>query len=148
MRGGASMGSRPAAKQPNGAPTTTSGRLALTHFPPYRLMQDAVRAVPAVRYALGVTGIIAVIALVSAFRISHRVAFFGAILTFALMVVLVVFAKLTTTAPRYFVVPVLVLLWTFLTLTMLTAALLFTSVFFQKPIDLQDWVKPAPPRDC
>jgi hypothetical protein len=36
------------------------------------------------------------------------------------------------------------MMWSFLILTIATAILLFSSVFFKKPIDLQDWLKPSP----
>lgn len=110
---------------------------------PYAILKDAVSAVPAVKYALGVLGIVAAIVIVGVFQIDYRVAVLGVIITFALMVVLVVFAKLTQAAPKRFVVPVLTLMWTFLLLTLATACLLFTSVFFKAPVDLQEWIKPT-----
>jgi hypothetical protein len=109
---------------------------------PYGLLRESIRAVPAVKYALGVAGIVSAIAIVSAFGMDLRIAGFGTIITFALMVVLVVFAKLSTTAPRHFLVPVLLLMWSFLVLTIATAFLLFSSVFFNRPVDLHEWLKP------
>jgi hypothetical protein len=114
-----------------------------SYLAPYRILREATQAVPAVRYALGVAGIIAVVAIVSAFGIGYRVAFVGALLTLVLMVALVVFAKLTTTAPRHFLMPVQVLMWSFLVLCIATAVLMFTSVFFKRPIDLQEWIRPT-----
>src|ERR1043166_1262904 len=84
---------------------------------PMKILREAIRAVPAVKYALGVAGIIAVVAIVKSFGIGPQFAVFGAIITLVLMVALVVFAKLTTTAPRHFKLPVLVLMWSFLGLT-------------------------------
>jgi len=101
--------------------------------------------VPALKYALGVVGVVAAVAIVRSFQIGYGVAFFGAVVMFILMVLMVVFAKLTQAAPRYFTAPALVLLWTFLLLTIGTACLLFTSVFFKKPVDLQAWINPPPP---
>lgn len=110
---------------------------------PYQILQEAIRAVPAVKYALGVTGIVAAIAIVKSLGMDLRIAVFGTIITFVLMVVLVIFAKFSTMAPRHFLVPILVMVWSFLTLTIAIAALLFTSVFFKHPVDLQAWLKPS-----
>jgi hypothetical protein len=99
--------------------------------------------VPSVKYALGVAGVVAAVAVIQAFRIGYRIAFFGAIVMFVLMVLLVIFAKLTQTAQRHFVAPVVVLMWSFLLLAVGTACLLFTSVFFRFPVDLRDWLKPT-----
>lgn len=111
---------------------------------PYDILTDAIKAVPSLKYALGVLGIVAAIAIVNAFRIDYRVAILGALVMFALMVLLLVFAKLTKAASKQFRVPVVVLMWTFLLLTTGTASLLFTSVFFKVPLDLQYWIKPEP----
>jgi hypothetical protein len=107
---------------------------------PYRVIQDAIRAVPAVRYALGVAGIVSVIAVVASFRVDPRIAVWGTVIIMVLMVGLVVFAKLTTTAKKHFLAPALVLMWSFLGLLILTATLLFTSVFFKFPVDLRSWL--------
>jgi hypothetical protein len=112
---------------------TASVSEGLTSLSPYRVLNDALKAVPAVKYALGVAGVIAAIALAAVFRMDYRVAFFGAIVMFVLMVLLVVFARLTRTAPKHFIAPVVVLLWSFLLLSIGTACLLFTSVFFKIP---------------
>src|SRR4051812_49204089 len=89
----------------------------ILNFQPYRILREAIRAVPAVKYALGVAGIVAAVAIVAAFGLDLRIAAFGTIITFVLMVVLVVFAKFSTTAPRHFLVPILVMMWSFLILT-------------------------------
>jgi hypothetical protein len=128
-------------KNPNAQ--TRDGAHGLLNFPPYRILQEAIRAVPAVKYALGVTGIVAAIAIVKSFGIDLRLAVFGTIVTFVLMVVLVIFAKFSTMAPHHFLRPILVLVWSFLTLTIAAASLLFTSVFFKHPVDLQAWLKPS-----
>ncbi|SRR5216683_696919 len=107
---------------------------------PIKILREAVRAVPAVKYALGVAGITAVVALVRSFGISPQHAVFGTVITLVLMVALVIFAKLTTTAPRHFVLPVLVLMWSFLGLTIATAFLLFSSAFFKWPAALRNLI--------
>src|SRR5262252_6653820 len=110
----------------------------LSEFLPYRILQEAIRAVPAVKYALGVAGIVSAIAVVMAFGVDLRIAAWGVVVTLVLMVTLVIFAKMTTIAPRYFLIPVMVLTWSFLVLTIATAFLMFSSVFFKYPVDLQN----------
>jgi hypothetical protein len=107
---------------------------------PLEVLREAIRAVPAVKYALGIAGIIAVIAIVKGFNLDFRIAGFGTIIMLLLMTVLVVFARLTKTAPGPFVVPVAIFTWFAISMTMTVATLLLTSVFWQKPVDLQDWI--------
>lgn len=101
---------------------------------PIEILREATRAVPAVRYALGVAGILAAVALVRGFGLDARTALLGTLGMLALMVVLVVFARLTKTAPSHFVTPILVLMWSMLVITVASAVLLFTSVFFDWPL--------------
>lgn len=57
---------------------------------PPSVLKQAINAVPAVKYALGVGGIISVIAIVRGFRIDFRVALLGAVVMLVLMAVLLV----------------------------------------------------------
>lgn len=108
---------------------------------PPSFLKQAIKAVPAVKYALGVGGVIAVIAIVrSGFNIDLRVALFGAVIMFALMTVLVVFANLASERKSSFHIPALVFTWFSLLLVMATAAALFLSVFGGWPIDLRSLV--------
>ena len=61
---------------------------------PAKVLNEAIKAVPAVKYALGIGGVIALIAIVKGFGIDYRVAGFGAVIMLVLMTMLVVFAKL------------------------------------------------------
>jgi hypothetical protein len=105
---------------------------------PPGLLRAAIHAVPAVKYALGIGGIIAVIAIVSSFGIGFRVAFFGTIVMLALMAVLVIFARLAGQESSSFQAPALVFTWFSLILFMAVAVVLFTSVFWGKPVDLRN----------
>ena len=67
-----------------------------------RILRESIKAVPAMKYALAVAGILAMVAMVGAFKISPAMAVFGAVITLVLMVAMVIFARLTTTAPRHF----------------------------------------------
>lgn len=105
---------------------------------PHGFLQEAIKAVPAVRYALGIGGIIAVIAIVSSFGIGFRVALFGTVVMLVLMTVLVIFAKLAGQASSSFQAPALVFTWFSLILFMAVSVVLFTSVFWGIPVDLRN----------
>lgn len=109
---------------------------------PLAIIREAIRAVPAVKYALGIGGIIAVIALVFSLQIDLKVAIFGTVVMLVLMGVLVIFAKMASMRSlRFFVGPIRVFTWFVLVLFMMVAFSLFTSVFFKIPVDLQDLLK-------
>ncbi len=97
---------------------------------PWTVFQAALKAVPALKYALGVLGIVSAIAIVKGFGIDFRVAVFGTIIMVILMVALVVFAALTKARNPHLQVAALALMWSFLALTIMSAILLFTSTFF------------------
>ena len=102
---------------------------------PIQLLREAIKAVPALKYALGVAGLVAVIAIVGAFRVRPEIAVLGAIATLVLMVALLVFANLTKTAKKHFLFPAMVMMWSFLVLVIAAAGLLFCSTFFNWPMD-------------
>ena len=107
-----------------------------------KILRESIKAVPAMKYALAVAGILAVVAMVGAFKISPAMAVFGAVITLVLMVAMVIFARLTTTASRHFFLPVTIMMWAFLVITVATAFLLFTSAFFQWPRGLRELIGP------
>jgi hypothetical protein len=109
-----------------------------------KILRESIKAVPAMKYALAIAGILGVVAMVGAFKISPAMAAIGAVITLVLMVAMVVFARLTTTAPRYFFLPAQVMMWAFLIVTVGTAFLLFTSAFFHWPRGLRELLDPNP----
>ena len=109
---------------------------------PFRILREAIKAVPAVRYALAVAGVVSVVAIIQGFKLDFRVALFGALAVLLLMVMMVIFARLTRASGKSVMIPALVFTWFCLGLTMATATTLFTSVFFSKPLDLTAWVNP------
>jgi hypothetical protein len=112
---------------------------------PITVLREAIRAVPAVKYALGIAGIVSAIAIVTGgFRIDLRIAVFGTVIMFVLMTVLVLFARLSTTPHHALGIAVIVLVWFSLLLTMFTATGLLTSVFFHWPLDLRRWLLSTP----
>ena len=108
-----------------------------------RILRESIKAVPAMKYALAVAGILAVVAMVGAFKLSPQMAVFGAVITLVLMVAMVIFARLTTTASRHFLLPAKIMMWSFLVVTVSTAFLLFTSAFFHWPRGLRDLLNPT-----
>jgi tetratricopeptide (TPR) repeat protein len=105
---------------------------------PLRILNDAVKRVPALKYALCVAGIAAAAAIVKAFLSDPRVAVFSIIVMLILMTVLVIFAKLTAIASTDFRLPARILIWFSLLLVILVSSLLFTSTFFNWSLKLRD----------
>ena len=110
---------------------------------PSSFLKQAINAVPAVKYALGVGGIISVIAIVRGFGIDFRVALWGTVVMLVLMTVLLVFAKASSRPQSAFKGPAFILTWFSLLLFMATATALFLSVFFGKPLDLRTLLAPV-----
>jgi tetratricopeptide (TPR) repeat protein len=108
---------------------------------PVGVLQAAIEKVPAMKYALAVAGIVSVVALVASFGVDPRIAVFGCLVMLALMVSLVVFAKITTLASGYLHFPAQVMLWAFMVLTILAAFFFFTHVFFAWPPNLKNWIR-------
>lgn len=106
---------------------------------PMSVLREAITAVPAVKYALGIGGMLGALALIYVFQINPRVAFVGLIILFVFMGVLVLFARAAalTGAIAW---PALIFTWFVLLMFIATTVTLFTSVFFQKPVDLQNWI--------
>jgi hypothetical protein len=131
---------------------------------PFDLLNEAIRKVPATKYALAVGGIIAVIAIVASFKINLWVATLGAVVMLVLMTVFVIFASLADQKKTLFAKPVLVFTWFSLLLIMLTALVVFSSAFWKWPMylplplgdqrvidlgdDIQKLVRTAPKEDA
>ena len=107
---------------------------------PFGFLKDAIQAVPAVRYALGVAGVVTVIAILASFRISPRVAVVGFPVILISMTLLVIFAKLASAKPDHFLFPLVVLMWFSIIIMILMVGLIFTGVFFKWPLDLHRWL--------
>ena len=108
---------------------------------PPNFLKSAIRAVPVVKYALGVGGIVATIGIIKTFRVSSRDAILGTVIMLMLMAVLVVvskFAAQTTGALRPLI---LFFAWSCLILVVLTALFLFLSAFFGWPLDLRGEIR-------
>lgn len=115
---------------------------------PITLLREAIRAVPAVKYALGIGGAVALIAIVFSFGIDARVAFVGAVVMLILMGVLVVFARMAGLPGTKLVLPALAFTWFALLLFMAVSVCLFTSVFFSNPVNLRHWITSVVYQNC
>jgi hypothetical protein len=126
---------------PNPKPPNLSPKAALKLLTtsPINVLNEAVRAVPALKYVLGVLGIVAAIAIARGFVSSARVAVIGTLIVLVLMVAVVIFAALTraTGALR---IAATIMMFSFLILTIATISFIFTSVFFKWPLDLHRWI--------
>ena len=102
---------------------------------PWGVLKQAIIAVPALKYALGILGIVSAIAIVRKLGVDYRVAVIGTIIVIVLMVALLIFEGLVKSRSKHKSISVLSLLWTCVVIFILSACLLFTSAFF-------DWPKP------
>jgi hypothetical protein len=109
--------------------------------PALTFINQAIKAVPAVKWALGVGGIVTVIVVVKGFKIDLFVAALGTVVMLMLMTALVVFAKfaedensaLHAQAPLFAKFAIV--------LSMGTALALFLSVFADWPLRLRDRIQ-------
>ena len=97
-------------------------------------IREAVQAVPAVKWAVGVGGIAAVVALISTpvFGLPPKLAAVGVTVMLVLMVLLVIFAQ-AAKFKKDLVAPAKVFTWFCLFLFMAASSLLLTSAFFDLP---------------
>lgn len=107
-----------------------------------KLIDKAIKAVPSIRYALGIAGIVAVIAIISSLKIDYRIAIFGTIIMLILMVILVIFTIITTLPKTYFKIPALIFIWFSLFIVIGVSILLIMSVFIQWPLELKSVIMP------
>jgi len=107
---------------------------------PKDILGAAIKAVPAVKYALGVAGIAAAAAIIVLFFKSLKVAFLAIVIMLVLMVILVVFVRLTRSAAETFHGPIVFLIWAFVLLAIFTPMAFFTSVFLKWPLNLSGWI--------
>jgi hypothetical protein len=102
---------------------------------PFEILKLAIKAVPAVKYALAVGGIVAVIVIVAGWKIDFRIAVFGVVIMLVLMTAVVLFAHLAKESASVFRAPAVVFMWFSVILTMASALAVFLSVFVGWPAD-------------
>jgi hypothetical protein len=72
--------------------------------------------------------------------VKYDVAIWGAVIILGLMVPVLVFAKLTKVAPKYFLGPAQTLMWAFVILTIVAGTCLFTAAAFRQPRALYELI--------
>ena len=118
---------------------------------PMDVLREAIIAVPAVKWALGVGGLLAVVTLVYSFKLDPLAGFVGLIVLFVFMTILVIFARVSAVEGRAIAAPALVFTWFTLLMFMATTFVLFTSVFSNCPAPLRKWLtgeNPVIPQWC
>jgi hypothetical protein len=105
---------------------------------PLAVLRLAVRQVPSMRYALGVGGIAAIVAIVlTGWKLPPQKAVIGTLIVFVAMVVLVIFAALSKESTPGLRPLALSMAWSFLAITVATAALFVSCAFFSRPKSLE-----------
>lgn len=104
---------------------------------PVKLLKDAIRAVPALRYALGVVGIVSVIAIVKMLNVDFELAIFGTIVIVALMILLLVFSTIADKKNKASLrILGLIFSWAVMILITLIVILLPVEYFAHWPFDI------------
>jgi hypothetical protein len=104
---------------------------------PFKLLKEAIRAVPAVRYALGVAGMAAVVGIVLGLKLNPQVAVFGTLIVLGLMFVLLIFSQYAGQPNVDIAGPARVLVWFYTCAVMVATVLFMTSYFMNWPIPLR-----------
>ena len=97
------------------------------------VLKESIKAVPVNKYALGVVGIVAAVAMVRVLIKDWRIAFFGTILMLAVMLMLIVLGWVKQHGSKEAKPMVMFLLWFVIVVFCITLFMLFTSFFFGWP---------------
>ncbi|MBN9382010.1 MAG: carboxypeptidase-like regulatory domain-containing protein [Chitinophagaceae bacterium] len=101
-----------------------------------KTIKEATKSVPFVKYALGLAGIVSVIALVRSYSIDLKVGLWSTVIILCLMLVLFLLAHIAVQSGTFLFLPAQTLLWGIVILFLISVFFLVTSVFFQWPRDL------------
>jgi len=103
---------------------------------PLTLLKNAVAAVPAVKYALGVAGIAAAVAIVLGLKLNPQVAVFGTLIVLGLMFILLIFARFSGQKENPEILqPAKVLVWFYTVIIMVVTCLFISSYFLRWPLN-------------
>jgi hypothetical protein len=111
---------------------------------PWALFLEAYRRLPVLKWALGVAGIGALVAVVLSFHTSPAVAGFGILIAIGLAGLLFLFAVCTQLKMTAFANLAVAFLWAVTLLSVIAISLVLTSYFFSWPRQFSDR-KPEPP---
>ncbi len=107
---------------------------------PLTMIREGVKAVPQMKYLLAVGGMLGMLSvIVSILKLDLRLAVFGSILMLFLMAMVVVFARVSA-LQEDLRLPAIVMTWFSMLVMICSATLIFTSVFWSKPLNLSCWV--------
>lgn len=109
---------------------------------PIKLIKDAVKIVPSLKYIWGLIAALAVISLIKLLNIEYKTALIGVPIIFILAIIVIVFAKIATNADETFKKPSLILLWSSTILFLISCCFLLTSLFFNFPLRLGNNLNP------
>ncbi|THU34193.1 hypothetical protein FAM09_24550 [Niastella caeni] len=102
------------------------------------VIKEATKAVPVMKYALGIAGIGSVIGLYKSFKINNEVGVWGTIIVLALMTILLVLAKASLNKTSYFNGPGKFIVWGMVILFISSIFLLLSCAFFEYPKSFND----------
>lgn len=111
---------------------------------PVEILRDAQKSVPAVRYAVGIAGVAAVVAIVAGFQLDFRIAVFGTIIVLGLMFVLVILSSFVAHSGPSVAILATFAAWSFLFVTIAVSILLVTSYFFSWPRQIDSYIGSQP----
>lgn len=109
-----------------------------------KIIKDAIKQIPSLKYAFGVLGLVSIVALVSSYSIDHRITVYGVIFLLIMSAIILLFSKLSSLSANYFKVPAIFFLWFSVLLTIILPTLLVSSIFFKKPLDLSFYLVTQP----
>ena len=121
--------------EPSGrvAPNNAIGDVRATLASPATILRSAIEAVPAVKFALGVAGVISAIALVKGFFSNVGAALVAGFGMLILMTLLVLFAAAAKARSGLLIAPAMVFTWALLIMVIASSMLTVSSAFFEWP---------------
>lgn len=111
---------------------------------PLNVLPEAIKRVPALRYALGALGLLGCVAAALGYFNSPKLALIGAVAGLAVMCLMLIFSKLAD-LKEGFQLPAMVFLWVCLLLFITWAGCMTTSVFFGFPLKMSLFAEASEP---
>jgi len=114
--------------------TTLDAARAIARLSPITQLKSAIQAVPAVRWAEGVLGIVCVAVMIGRFNLNIFFAALCVLIILGLMYGLLLFAVAAKLKSTMFIAPAMAMIWTFVLTFIGILALAVGCVFWKKPI--------------
>lgn len=121
-------------------PGESSRRGARQYLSPGNFIEAARRADPNFRYALVAAGLISIVSIIAKFGVNFATLAFGTIALVALMVLYLVFRRVTRLRTSSMDWPALILVWSVMCTVIAILSLLITSTFFDWPLPFKSWI--------